>query len=176
MRKPKVAIVKGPDKPDQKQIENMIREAIELIGGLTHTVSRGDTILIKPNIVCAASPGSGVVTDPRVSRTIADMVREIGARPIIAESSLIGSDTEEAIQKSGYGLLRGEGYEVIDLKRKGIELAKVQVPLGKSLKEVTLPKVVIDADAIISVPVMKTQHHQTFSRGSFIKSLAFSRV
>lgn len=69
-------------------------------------------------------------------------------------------DTEEAIKETGYSNLREEGYEVIDLKRKGIEVVTVPIPMGKSLKEVTLPKVVVDAKAIIDVPKMKT-HDQT---------------
>jgi len=84
------------------------------------------------------------------------MVRELGAKPIIAESSIIASDTEEVIQVAGYGKLREQGYEVIDLKKKGIEMVKVPIPKGKALKEVSLPKIVLDADVVISVPKMKT--------------------
>ena len=156
MEKTKVAIVKGSKKPDEMEVEAMVRKAIELAGGLTNIVSPGNTVLIKPNIVVAKPTESGAVTDPRVCKAIANMVREVGARPIIAESSMIGTDTEEAIQVDGYGKLREEGFEVIDLKKKGIETVKVPVPEGKSLRKVTLPKIVVDANVIISVPVMKT--------------------
>ena len=156
MGKSKVAIVKGSTKPDEKQIDTIVRKAIELAGGLTDIVSPGDTVLIKPNLVWASPPETGTTTDPRICKTIANMVRELGAKPIIAESSIIASDTEEVIQVAGYGKLREEGYQVIDLKKKGIEMVKVPIPKGKALKEVSLPKIVLDADIIISVPKMKT--------------------
>ncbi len=156
MGKTKVAIVKGPEQPDGKQIDTIVRKAIELAGGLTDIISPGDTVLIKPNLVWASPPETGTTTDPRICKTIADMVRELGAKPIIAESSIIASDTEEVIQVAGYGKLRKEGYQVIDLKKKGIETVKVPIPKGKALKEVSLPKIVLDADVIISVPKMKT--------------------
>lgn len=156
MGKSKVAIVKGPEQPGEKQIDTTVRKAIELAGGLTDIVSPGDTVLIKPNLVWASPPETGTTTDPRICKTIANMVRELGAKPIIAESSIIASDTEEVIKVAGYGKLREEGYQVIDLKKKGIEMVKVPIPKGKVLKEVSLPKIVLDADVIISVPKMKT--------------------
>ncbi len=157
----KVAIVKTSIKPSGKEIEIAVRKAIELSGSLSDIISPGDTVLIKPNLVTARPPGSGVTTDPRVCKVIANMVREIGARAIIAESSMVGSDTEKAIQTAGYGKLREEGYKVIDLKKE--ETTKVPVPRGKAVKEVNLPKIVVDANAIISVPVMKTHDEAMFT-------------
>ncbi len=157
----KVAIVKTPVKPSEREIDIAVRKAIELSGSLSDIISPGDTVLIKPNLVTARPPGSGVITDPRICKVIANMVREIGARAIIAESSGVGSDTEKAIQAAGYGKLREEGYRVIDLKKE--ETTKVPVPRGKAMKEVRLPKIVVDANAIISVPVMKTHDETMFT-------------
>lgn len=156
MAKTKVAVVKSPEKPGENEIEITVRKAAELAGGLIDIIKRGDVVIIKPNLVTAKPPETGATTDPKVCKAIANMVKELGARPIIAESSIVGQDTEEVIQVAGYGKLREEGYEVIDLKKKGIETVKVPVPRGKVLKEVTLPKIVVDANVIISVPKMKT--------------------
>jgi len=158
--KPKVVILKGSTKPDAKEIEASVRKAIELAGGLPDKIKSGDTVIIKPNLVSPNPPESAVDTDPRVCKAIANMVRELGAKPIIAESSGVGIDTDESIQVAGYGKLREEGYEVINLKEKGIETVKVSVPKGKALKEVSLPRVVVEARAVISVPKMKI-HDQT---------------
>ena len=158
MAKPKVAIVKGSTKPDEKEIEASVRKAIELAGGLADIVKSGDTVIIKPNIVVAQPPETAADTDPRVCKVIADMVRELGAKPIIGEASSIGVVTEEAIQKAGYGKLREQGYQVVDFTKE--EAVKVPIPKGKKMKEFTLPKMVLDADVLIDVPKMKT-HDQT---------------
>jgi uncharacterized protein (DUF362 family) len=160
MATPKVAIVKGPKNPGEKEIEASVRKAIELAGGLPDKIKPGDTVIIKPNIVSPNPPESAVNTDPTVCKVIANMVREKGAKPIIAESSGVGISTEESMQAAGYDKLREQGYEVINLKKEGIETVKVPVPKGKKLKEVSLPRVVIEAKAIISVPKMKI-HDQT---------------
>jgi len=156
MARTKVAIAKSPKSPGEKEMEATVRKAIELSGGLTDIIKRGDTVIIKPNIILPKPPESAAVTDPRVCKVIANMVRELGAKPIIAESTGVGLDTEESIQGSGYGKLREEGYEVIDLKKEGTETVKIPVPKGKKMKEITLPKIVVDADVVISVPKMKT--------------------
>ncbi len=160
MATPKVAIVKRPKNPGEKEIEASVRKAIELAGGLPDKIKSGDTVIIKPNIVSPNPPESAVNTDPIVCKVIANMVREKGAKPIIAESSGVGISTEESMQAAGYGRLREQGYQVIDLKKEGTETVKVPVPKGKKLKEVSLPKVVVEAKAIIDVPKMKT-HDQT---------------
>jgi len=158
MAKSVVSIVKSPEKPNEKQIEAAVRKAIELVGGLKDIVSRGDTVIIKPNLVIPQAPEIGTTTDPRVCKAIADMVKEIGGRPVIAEASAVGVDTEEAFKAAGYIKLREKGYEVVDLKKE--KTVKVPIPRGKVMKEIDLPRIVVDARAIISVPKMKT-HDQT---------------
>ncbi len=96
----------------------------------------------------------GATTDPRICKSLADQVRERGGRAIIAESSAIGVDTEEAFKVCGYEALRARGYEVVDLKKS--VLVTVPVPMGTVLKELTLPQLVLQADAVISVPKMKS--------------------
>lgn len=156
MAKASVAIVKTVPQPDQHQVEAAVRRAVQIAGGLGDIVRSGNTVIIKPNLVAPRPPESGATTDPRVCKAIADMVQELGARPVIAESSFVGLDTEEAILAAGYDGLRSKGYEVMDLKQKGIPKVTVPVPGGTVLKEVSLPKVIVDADVIISVPKMKT--------------------
>ncbi len=158
MKKSTVSIVRTPRKPDEKEIDASVRKAIELAGGLPDVISRGRTVLIKPNLVEVLHPDTGATTDPRVCRSIAKLVKEAGARPVIAESSSVGVDTEKAYQVAGYTGLRDEGFEVIDLKKE--ETVKVSVPEGKVLKEVPLPRIAVEAAAIISVPRLKT-HAQT---------------
>jgi len=53
------SIVKGPKKPSEREIDASVRKAIELAGGLTDIISRGDTVLIKPNLIVAQSPETG---------------------------------------------------------------------------------------------------------------------
>jgi len=155
----KVSIVRTPKSPSGKDIEGAIRKAINLIGGLGDIISRKDLVLINPSWVAPpADPQSAVITSPEVTKAVADIIRDFGARPIIAESSAVGVDTEKVITNSGYGDLREEGYEIIDLK--STPKVKVGFEWGEVLKKVETFELVTRADVIISVPKMKT-HDQT---------------
>ncbi len=154
-----VAIIKTQPQPDFDQINQAVRRALSLLGDLSDIIAPGRLVLIKPNLVAVpAGPNSGAVTKPEVCRAIADFVRELGATPVIAEASAAGVDTEKVIQATGYDTLRKEGYEVVDLKRT----PKITLPIpdGKLISEVESFELVAKADAIISVPVLKT-HDQT---------------
>jgi uncharacterized protein (DUF362 family) len=159
MPKSPISIVNTPKGPSGKEIEESIRKAIDLIGGLDDIISRKDLVLINPSWVAPPTdPQSAVITSPEVTRAVADIVRDFGAMPIIAESSAVGVDTEKVIANSGYGELRREGYEVIDLKSRPTVTVNIQG--GEVLKAVETFDLVARADVIISLPKMKT-HDQT---------------
>ena len=132
-----------------------VRRAVELSGGLTGIARPGALVLLKPNVVAPPpTPHSGATTNPDVLRALADLVAERGARPVIAEASAASVDTEVAFAAAGYGELRKAGYEVVDLKRT--PTAVVRVERGRVVDQLTTFELVARADAIVSVPVMKT--------------------
>lgn len=158
--KTKVSIVKGAKNPQEGQIREMVQKAIDHIGGIDDIISRGDRVLIKPNIAYALKPGESELTDPRVSKAIYDILVERGASPVIAESSASGVDGEEAFQASGYYDLRDQGYEVVDLKKKGVsKVISIDNPKAKVVKKVKIFEMAKEVDAIINVPVIKTHDH-----------------
>ena len=142
-----------------EDIEAATGEAISLAGGLGGLFSSKDLVLIKPNLV-AVPPHrlNGAVTRWEVCKAIADLVREAGGKPIIADSAAVGADTEKVIEATGYAKLREKGYRVVDLKSR--PRVKRHMPEGRVLREVTTFDLVEEAKVIISVPVMKT-HDQT---------------
>jgi len=106
-----------------------------------------------------AAREAGCITIPEVTRAVADIVEDIGARAVIAESSAIGVDSEKVIEQSGYAQLRELGYEVIDLKslKTTVELPVTNHRVFETIQTWDL---VQQADVIISVPKLKT-HDQT---------------
>ena len=143
----------------EKDIDKAVREAIDLIGGLKDIVKPGFKVLIKPNLVAPAKERlSGAITRYEICKTIADMVKELGATPIIAESSAAGVDTEKTIVFGEYDKLRDLGYEVVDLKKS--KKKDIRMENGVIVKDLNTWEIVDEADVIVSVPVMKI-HDQT---------------
>lgn len=154
-----VAIVKTGQQPSAEIVGAAVRKAVALAGGLAGAIPRDGLVIIKPNLVAPPpSATSGACTSAAVCRALADLIAEWGARPVIAESSARGVDTEQVMEIMGYSDLRHEGYEVVDLKKT--KTVKVPVPGGRVLGEVVTFEMALEAAAIISVPVMKT-HDQT---------------
>ena len=150
----KVSIVKVAGR-DQERIAVGVRRAVEIAGGLAGRIRPGMRVMIKPNLVAPPpSAESGACTNPLVCQAVADVIRDLGATPIIAESSARGADTEAAYRIMGYDALRGLGYDVVDLKQDKVVQAKVTN--GRILTEIATFELATQVDAIISVPVMKT--------------------
>ena len=136
-----------------------MHRAVDLIGGIQDIIKPGHLVLINPSWVAPpVEREAGCITIPDVPRALADIVKGMEARPVIAESSAVGVDTEKVIQASGYRELREMGYEVVNLKKT--PYVDVPIPNGKVFDTLPLWELVQQADVIISVPKLKT-HDQT---------------
>ena len=159
MSKAKVSIVETGPKPEYPEIRDAVRKALDLIGGIQDIIKPRHLVLINPSWVAPpVDRDAGCITIPEVPRALADMIRELRARPVIAESSAVGVDTEKVIQASGYRELREMGYEVVNLKKT--PWVKLPTHNGKVFETLPCWDLVQKADVIISVPKLKT-HDQT---------------
>jgi uncharacterized protein (DUF362 family) len=159
-KKAEVSIVKTKPRPEYDEIRRAVQQALDLIGGIRDIVKPEDLVLINPSWVAPpVEREAGCITIPEVTRAVADIVKDIGARPVIAESSAVGVNSEKVIQASGYRELREMGYEVVDLKSLK---TTVQMPVenAKVFENIETWDLVQQADVIISVPKLKT-HDQT---------------
>ncbi|OPY27832.1 MAG: hypothetical protein A4E28_01815 [Methanocella sp. PtaU1.Bin125] len=114
-------------------------------------------ILIKPNYVNGSHPSTGVTTDPRVVRGIAEYLLEHGwsSREFaVGEGGMASVNTMESFQNSGLvDEMKGLGVKLIDLNAE----PHVDVPIegGRSLKTVRVARSFVDYDCILSVPKLK---------------------
>jgi uncharacterized protein (DUF362 family) len=155
MAKSRVSIVRTPKAPGYDRIRAAVETAVDLIGGIREFVKPGQKVLVNPSWVSVMPRREqAAITLPEVTRAVADIVRDRGARLIIAESSPMGIDSERVIAESGYRELRDMGYEVVDLKKT--EPTMVPLENGKIFKQIQTYKLVTEADAIIPVAKLKT--------------------
>ncbi len=156
MTKSIVSILRTGQSPGYEEIRETVRQAVAMAGGISGIVKAGSRVLINPNLV--APPGAreyGVVTQAEVSRAVADLVRDAGGKPIIAESAAVGVDTEKVMAEAGYHDLRDLGYEVVDLKgTKDMVMQPVQN--GVVFDAIQVFRLLKEVDVIISVPKLKT--------------------
>jgi uncharacterized protein (DUF362 family) len=157
MKRPIVSVVRAGE-----DVELAVRKAISLAGGLDEIVTRGSTVLVKPNVSSCERSGSGKVTDARVTEAVTKIVLE--KRPksvVIAEGSAVGydfpdlQDTMKALEESGTKEVAEKlGVRLVDLNAD--RHREVEVPNPLIMNSVKIAETVLDSDVIISVPVMKT--------------------
>ena len=159
-------------------VARLVRDAVEQAGGFSRIVRPGDRVLIKPNLVTNARSGTGFTTDIRVVEAVARLALDAGARTIVfAEGSASataggvttyrrGATTSAAFAAGGFvALARRLDAALLDLNEAGREpggreLAR-EVPLAHGLRRPAywLSKAFLDADRVISVPVLKNHEY-----------------
>jgi len=152
----RVAVVRNRGKPSDARVHEMVREAIDLLGGLESIVKKGDTVALKPNVVTGELSGPGVTTDKRVVEALIRLSQEAGAgKVMIVEGAGYFTETSKALRLSGYvELAERYGVEVVDVDKSPV--VEVAVPDPLLLDKVMVSKAFISANVRINVPVMKT--------------------
>jgi uncharacterized protein (DUF362 family) len=118
----------------------------------------GKNVVLKPNLVDYI-PGSAINTHPVLVAAAAECFRRLGAnKVVVAEGPGHQRDTQLVLSESGYErILRDNGIRFIDLNRD--ELVQVDLRASYSkMKRLWLPKTVVQADFLVSMPKVKTHH------------------
>jgi len=150
--KPRVAVVRVGE-----SVEGAVREAVGLLGGIEKFVEPGESFLVKPNLFTVKSAEKGATTDPRVLMTIAEMIKEAGAKPVVGECPATGSYARPEVVFDGLGIRRlcdEAGVEINMLDRE--EPVRVENPEGEILREVWFPRFALECAGIVNVPKLKT--------------------
>lgn len=156
-----------PEKPSnytQKSvriIEEMVREVLELIGGVEKVIKPGQSVLLKPNIVSlVAGPDTGVITDPRVveatisyiKKSIDNVKVHVGETPYGPKG--VSRKALEDGSPMGDAIKRGGGKPVYFDEEPRLT---VSLPKAKTFWEFTVPKILMGCDVYIQMPKLK--HH-----------------
>jgi len=159
--------------PTYNQIEEMVRKAIELQGGLDGIVHKGNKVMLKVNLVGANSPsGQGENTDVRVVKALIKIIDEFtegDVEIIVGEGSARSNDDPGADKSvwdnSGYrdllsdSYLSGINFSLLNLNQTVGDMVAVDLDSrGTSAKQGStyrIHKAQLDADVFIAVPVFK---------------------
>jgi uncharacterized protein (DUF362 family) len=147
---PRLVIARGAD-PDA-----VTRAAVENMGGMGVFVSRGDKVLIKPNIGWDRVPAQATTTNPEVVKALAAMCLDAGAGKVVIMDNTI-NDPRRCYVRSGIKKVAEElGVEMPyaeDYKFKNINVG------GELIKQWPVYTDALEMDKIINVPIAK--HHSS---------------
>lgn len=153
-------------------VEEAVREAIDLIGGISIITYGQDRILLKPNLV---APDRNYTTNPDVVRAVAKLMKEAGKEVMIGE----GSASAESFNFIGGEQFITKKKEILDGMQNYVfdklgytDMAKsldlplinlhtgeiVELPLkdGYIANSIKIHKKLTEVDLVCSIPMMKT--------------------
>ena len=143
---PKMAIVHGRD------AEQMVRAAVDKLGGMGRFISSGQRVLVKPNVGWDRQPEQAANTNPEVVQAVVKLCLEAKASVVWVTDvsindpyrSFARSGIEAAVQKAG-GTVKFTGandFVLTDLK-------------GQMLKVWPVSRFYHQVDRVINIPVVK---------------------
>jgi uncharacterized protein (DUF362 family) len=129
------------------------RAAVDALGGMKRFVSRGDVVVVKPNIGWDRTPEYAANTNPEVVAAVVRLCLEAGAKRVKVFDHPV-SDPRRTYKQSGIADAAAAAGAVVsfidDRKFKDMQIN------GHSLKSWPLYTEVFEADKVINVPIAKT--------------------
>jgi uncharacterized protein (DUF362 family) len=125
-------------------------------------IPRGATVVIKPNLCTAVQAKAAASnTDPGVTAAVSEILLSRASRIVIGESDGLRQNAWEAFAASGYvEMARRLGVTLVNLSEVPRVLVECE-PAGA----VEIPRVLLEADALVTLPVLKT-HALTYFTGA----------
>ena len=133
--------------------DKITRAAIDALGGMKRFVSRGDVVVVKPNIGWDRTPEYAANTNPDVVAAVVRLCLEAGAKTVKVFDHPV-SNPRRAYKQSGIAdaaAAAGAAVSFIDDRK----FKDMQIN-GHSLKSWPLYTEVFEADKVINVPIAKT--------------------
>ncbi len=134
----------------------MFDKGIAALGGMGTFVSRGQTVVVKPNIGWDRQPEMGANTNPELVGRIVEHCLEAGARRVYVfdhtcdewRACYTNSGIEKAASDAGAQVVPANSERYYH---------DISIPEGSRLTEAKEHELILESDVLINVPVLK--HH-----------------
>ena len=145
-------LIEGEGQTPGYSVQELTKKVFDAAGGMEKFVSKGDVVIIKPNISWARTPNLAASTNPEVLEAVITLALDAGAKKVrIADNTIHNAERCFALtgagmvaKKTGADLIHPRSSLMRDMKLKGhrLDVWPVFVPL-------------VEADTVINLPVAK---------------------
>ena len=130
------------------------RAAIDAIGGMKKFVSKGDIVVVKPNIAWDRTPEQAGNTNPEVVGVVVQMCYEAGAKKVKVFDRPVNDPRRCYVQSGIADAAKAAGADVSYIDERKFKEMNIK---GEALKSWPLYTEVFEADKVINIPIAK--HH-----------------
>ncbi len=148
--------------------DKLFDTAVKEFGGLGRFVTKGQTVLVKPNIGWDRPPESGANSNPLLIKRIVEHCFDAGAKRVIVSDNSV-SWASRAYKNSGIESAAKAARATVAPADKERYYQKITIPNARVLKTVQVHEAFLEADVVINVPVLK--HHQSTELTAAMKNL-----
>ncbi|MBN2408469.1 MAG: DUF362 domain-containing protein [Candidatus Aminicenantes bacterium] len=156
---PRVAVVRCP-LYEAGPLAQAVRRSLDLLGGLDSLLAPGMNVFVKINHLSPqASPERAICTHPLFAREVLRLLLDRGIFPTVGDDVNFGPG-DEFLTTGFRSVCKGLGVPLVNLRERGF----VKVSLdGTILKSVFIARPVLEADAVINLPKLKTHSFTAFT-------------
>jgi uncharacterized protein (DUF362 family) len=130
------------------------KAAIDAFGGMKRFISRGDIVVVKPNIAWDRLPEQAANTNPEVAAEVVRLCFESGAKKVRVFDRTVNDPRRCYVQSGIADAVRNMGADVSFTDERKFRKMKIN---GEAMKEWPLYTEIFEADKVINVPIAK--HH-----------------
>jgi uncharacterized protein (DUF362 family) len=147
-------IIEGVGQTDGYDVKALTRKTFEAAGGMKQFVSKGDVVVLKPNISWARRPELAATTHPEVLEAVIELCQDAGSKKVrIADNTI--HDARRCFAITGTGMVaKKTGADLIYPRSSLMRKMKLQ---GSRLDVWPVFVPLLEADTLINLPVAK--HH-----------------
>jgi uncharacterized protein (DUF362 family)/NAD-dependent dihydropyrimidine dehydrogenase PreA subunit len=158
----KVSIARCEDY-DYAKLPNVIENCVLRLGCIRELFRQGQRILLKVNNIGAYPPNRGATTHPVLVEAVIDLVETFNCIPVVCDGPMAHTKTRPFAASGIEQVCRRRGIELINFNLPETEYATVDIKNGIKLRQLLLPKAIVDATAIINLPKLKTHEFTVFT-------------
>ena len=130
------------------------RAAIDALGGMKRFITRGDIVVVKPNMAWDRTPEQAANTNPEVVATVVLMCYEAGAKKVKIFDRPVNDPRRAYLQSGIVEAVKPLGAEIDYMDDRKFREMKIN---GEALKTWPLYADIFEADKVINLPIAK--HH-----------------
>ena len=144
-----------------RSVRDVVFESMQLCDWET-LVPKDGLVVIKPNLCTAvAEKAASSNTDPELTAAVCEVLQSRTRRIVLGESDGLRQKAQEAFAASGYlDIAKRFGIELVNFSESPWTRVDCE-PAG----EIELPRIALEADVFITLPVLKT-HALTYFTGA----------